>query len=661
VHTIIHFTHLLNTMTTLVRISTNDILYDRGKAPHFSRIRIGKGTFGEVYRGRWNGKRVAIKEFEYEFLQVSIHHDTFIAEVQMLASLDHPNLVKFLGASIHNPPADETPFIVFELLETTLFTASFVAPYRFTSIQEKCVAAAQLASGLEYLHNNLKVRVVHHDLQPENIMLDANNTLKIIDFGMSSTAATKMDTARVRINNCPGTVGYMPPEKLMPDSAQCFRRSSAVDVYAFGTILWEMFSHTSILSLFNHDKTAVNEGIIKSEQLPLQSSIPRSIYHIINQCRDFVPGLRPRMNTVHSSIQHILSQHDFDTIYINPDLSQDNRVAIIENPVSDLPQKTIDDLFIRRCCLNHASIVALLGGNTLSRPSSHVISYVFEYAPTHTLASIISDLPNSDLISIKLSDALTYLHSHTPPIVVRSLSVDTVYVDPSKEIPVLFNFGLSHTTPLYQPGYAPPEVLAGATDTLVWSDIFAFGTILWQLCTKTLLYPPTLSPEQRNDYTTHRTSLPDATISQYMLYLVNTCRAFDPCARPQMFAVRHAIVATPASSTAHMCMQTLKDATSPLLKLPYDCEHPIDDAMRKFYDKHSLEYLNAKDYGPPFRRALYGFTANRHTQLTFDANDVLFECKNIIGSIWATGTLVRTGEHGLFPLTFTVPAHPPDS
>jgi serine/threonine-protein kinase len=173
------------------------------------------------------GAPVALKIPHVQFESDVVFSERFRREVEIGQRLQHPNVVRVLEA----PPDASRVYMVMELLDGRSLRALLgkgpLPADRALDI------ARQLASALHYLHSE---GVVHRDLKPENVLLTPDGTAKIIDFGIALFAGERRLTWQ-GLSNAIGTPDYMAPEQIRGK-----RGDPRSDVYAVGTILYEMLT-----------------------------------------------------------------------------------------------------------------------------------------------------------------------------------------------------------------------------------------------------------------------------------------------------------------------------------------------------------------------------------------------------------------------------------
>jgi serine/threonine-protein kinase len=209
---------------------------------------LGRGAMGEVYRALDTGleREVAIKVLPAHVVDDAERLARFEREAKLLASLAHPNIAVVHGLLEHDGGrALAMELVEGESLEDRL--AQSLVP-----LDEALAIALQLASAIEAAHEQ---GIVHRDLKPGNVLLAADGTVKVIDFGIAKSiegagpplrgarAASPDDQppggefAGTRHGRVLGTAGYMSPEQ-----AAGLPVDKRTDLWSFGVVLCEMLS-----------------------------------------------------------------------------------------------------------------------------------------------------------------------------------------------------------------------------------------------------------------------------------------------------------------------------------------------------------------------------------------------------------------------------------
>ena len=211
---------------------------------------LGKGGFGTVYRARDEllGRELALKVPRVERCRTPAHVDDMLAEARKVAGLDHAGIVTvyevgILPEAIPFVPLDQIeneavrqrlsqgiPFIAMKFIEGgSLDRRMLQRPY---SADEAARLVARLAEAMGRAHQK---GLVHRDLKPNNVLLDAQGQPHIIDFGL----AVEEDTQLNLPTGAPGTLEYMSPEQLLGQAGWLDARC---DIWALGVVLYELLT-----------------------------------------------------------------------------------------------------------------------------------------------------------------------------------------------------------------------------------------------------------------------------------------------------------------------------------------------------------------------------------------------------------------------------------
>jgi serine/threonine protein kinase len=218
---------------------------------HFNEARkVGEGGYGPVYKGHLDHTPVAIKVLRPDAAQ---GRSQFQQEVEVLSCIRHPNMVLLLGA------CPEYGCLVYEYmangsLDDCLFRRDGgpVIPW-----QHRFRIAAEIATGLLFLHQTKPEPLVHRDLKPGNILLDRNYVSKISDVGLARLVPPSVaDTVtQCHMTSAAGTFCYIDPEYQ-----QTGMLGVKSDVYSLGVMLLQIVTARSPMGLTHHVGRALEHG-----------------------------------------------------------------------------------------------------------------------------------------------------------------------------------------------------------------------------------------------------------------------------------------------------------------------------------------------------------------------------------------------------------------
>ncbi|KAF8028312.1 hypothetical protein BT93_E1044 [Corymbia citriodora subsp. variegata] len=238
---------------------------------------IGVGSFGSVYKGilQHNGTNIAVKVFN-----LTCHGalKSFKTECEALKCIKHRNILKILTVcsstdyDINDFKALVYEFMVNGSLEEWLHPSSILAdaegPSKNLSLIQRIKISMDIAFALDYLHNQCHSTMVHCDLKPSNVLLDAEMVGHVSDFGLAKIVIESTSYMNTNISSAGlrGTIGYAAPEYGMGSVV-----SIEGDVFSYGILLLEMFTGISPtaeifkenLNLHNFVEEALPERVLE--------------------------------------------------------------------------------------------------------------------------------------------------------------------------------------------------------------------------------------------------------------------------------------------------------------------------------------------------------------------------------------------------------------
>ncbi|KAK7318042.1 hypothetical protein RJT34_02739 [Clitoria ternatea] len=255
-------------------------------------LKIGEGGYGPVYRCELDHTPVAIKVLKPDAAQGRAQ---FQQEVEVLSCIRHPNMVLLLGA------CPEYGCLVYEYmangsLEDCLFPRNNRPAL---SWQLRFRIAAEIATGLLFLHQTKPEPLVHRDLKPGNILLDRNFVSKISDVGLARLVPPSVaDTVtQYRMTSTAGTFCYIDPEYQ-----QTGMLGTKSDIYSLGIMLLQIITARSPMGLTHHVSRAIEKGTFAEMLDPAIEDWPvEQALHFANialQCAEMRRKDRPDLGKV---------------------------------------------------------------------------------------------------------------------------------------------------------------------------------------------------------------------------------------------------------------------------------------------------------------------------------------------------------------------------
>lgn len=185
--------------------------------------KISSGSYGTLFKAIWRGKEVAIKELSDE-RQSTESIQAFENEMNLLSKLSSPHIVRLYGYCLN----DSKYWMVMEYMPKSLSSLLY-DPVKKLPWKMRYKIILQIAQGVAYLHKN---NILHRDIKSHNVMLDANDNAKLIDFGLA-----RFDIGYTKTKTYVGTERWMAPELAREGSF-----TAASDIFSMGLTFYEIVS-----------------------------------------------------------------------------------------------------------------------------------------------------------------------------------------------------------------------------------------------------------------------------------------------------------------------------------------------------------------------------------------------------------------------------------
>lgn len=253
--------------------------------------KIGKGEFGDVRLGMYNGNKVAVKEL---IKDTSAATQKFLTEAKVMTSLQHENLVRLLGLVIEDKNGRNKIFLVTEFMgKGSLLEYLRSRGRQYVTKKDQIGFAYDTSCGMAYLESQ---HVVHRDLAARNVLLADDGQAKVADFGLASTDGVTIDS------------GKLPIKWTAPEALRQSQFSNKSDMWSFGVLLWEIYSFGRVpyprIPLGD-----VVKHVEKGYQMEAPEGCPQQVYTIMKEAWELDPAARPTFHQAKENLNAFRTQN----------------------------------------------------------------------------------------------------------------------------------------------------------------------------------------------------------------------------------------------------------------------------------------------------------------------------------------------------------------
>jgi serine/threonine protein kinase len=262
-----------------------------------------RSGMASIFRGTdlQNGRAVAIKVPHPEMESDPVLFDRFRREQEIGKALDHPGVMK-----VYDDEDRSQIYMVMEWVNGKLLR-QILGPQRKLPTERAVKIAVGIADALSYIHSR---GVVHRDLKPENIMVDGDDHIKLIDFGIAGQQGARRLTF-AKLSQVMGT-----PEYISPEQVKGKRGDGRSDIYALGVMLYEMLTGKPPFQ-------GSNPFAIMNDRL-LNSPVPP---------REIDPGISPQLQEIiYRALERDPKNRYANAAELAHDLQHQDQVGVEDRP-----------------------------------------------------------------------------------------------------------------------------------------------------------------------------------------------------------------------------------------------------------------------------------------------------------------------------------------
>ncbi|HZN16687.1 MAG TPA: serine/threonine-protein kinase [Micromonosporaceae bacterium] len=233
--------------------------------------RLADGGMGDVWRATDQvlGREVAVKLLRPELLAEPGFAARFRAEAQMMAALRHPGVVDVYDYGDDTDRPDGVAYLVMAYVDGQPLSARIAEAGRLGA-SETMAVVAQAARALHAAHS---AGIVHRDVKPANLLVEADGRVVLVDFGVAHSTGT---TSHTGLNEVVGTALYMAPEQVTKQAL-----SPATDVYALGAVAYHCLAGRPPFTGDSPVQVALRH--LEAEPPPLPDDVPEPVQELVRR------------------------------------------------------------------------------------------------------------------------------------------------------------------------------------------------------------------------------------------------------------------------------------------------------------------------------------------------------------------------------------------